>query len=169
MYSVTTRYCPNAEAREELVHLFQGCDDTSCCLGGITVPTPESATMATASGSGILTMSSQTSPCFLGGMKVPGSSDDPDSISTSSVSHSDVTNTSSATPISVMQIKGVYCVPLVQSDCLAVIKERALNLEPYPSHGLHVLWPARPTYSPSSIHYAGLVYIAGQASALVYY
>lgn len=112
VYSVTTRYCPNAEAREELFHLFQGCGETSCCLSGITVPTPESATMATltASGSGILTMSSQTSPCFLGGMKVPSSSDDPDSISTSSGSHSDVTNTSSATPISVMQIKGVYCI-----------------------------------------------------------
>ena len=105
VYSVATKHCPNAEAREELVHLFQGCGET-CCLSGVTVPTPESATMAMASGSGILTMSSQTSPCDLG-LKVPSSNDDDtDSISTSSGSHSDITNTSSATPISVMQIKG---------------------------------------------------------------
>ena len=102
VYSVATKDCPNAEAREELVHLFRGCGET-CCLSTVTVPTPESATMATASGSGILTMSSQTSPCFLD--SVP-SSDDPDPVFTSSGSHSDVTNTSSATPISVVQIKG---------------------------------------------------------------
>ena len=110
VYSIATKYCPNAEAREELVHLFRGCGET-CCLSGITVPTPESATMATASGSGILTMSSQSSPCFPD-IRVP-SSDDPDSISTSSGSHSDVTNTSSATSIPVVQIKGTYVVSVV--------------------------------------------------------